>query len=117
MSINILTSIDLPDGFIYPEQYLKVIELHLINLVPWYIIDAENAKMRLDGMRKRYHYRQLIPFAERRDNDDVACFEVGKGDEVVIIHDFASPGFEQRQTYDSFWVWFRIAIDDMIDFD
>lgn len=39
----------------------------------------------------------VIPFARRDDNDDIACFEVGKGKSVQIIHDFASEGFEQRK--------------------
>lgn len=42
--------------------------------------------------------RCLIPFAKRDDNDDIACFELGKGESVIIIHDFASHGFEDRYT-------------------
>ena len=53
-------------------------------------------------MQVRYPKRILIPFARRGDNDDVACFELNKGDEVQIIHDFASGGYEQRNTYKSF---------------
>lgn len=56
----------------------------------------------------------VIPFARRDDNDDIACFEVGKGKSVQIIHDFASEGFEQRKEQGCFWDWFRDAIDKMI---
>ena len=48
-------------------------------------------------MKKRYPNRKLIPFAKRVDNDDTACFEIGKGSKVQLIHDFASEGFEQRK--------------------
>ena len=34
---------------------------------------------------------------KRVDNDDTACFEIGKGSKVQLIHDFASEGFEQRK--------------------
>ena len=68
-------------------------------------------------MHIRYPQRILIPFARRGDNDDVACFELNKGEEVQIIHDFASIGYEQRKTYKTFWDWFRDAIEEMIQFD
>ena len=34
---------------------------------------------------------------KRVDNDDTACFEIGKGSKVQLIHDFVSEGFEQRK--------------------
>jgi hypothetical protein len=58
--------------------------------------------------------RDLIPFAGRYDNDDIACFEVGHGEKVFIVHDFASAGFERRQEYDDFWSWFLSAIKELI---
>jgi len=39
------------------------------------------------------------------------------GEKVQIIHNFASDGYEQRKKYDSFWDWFKEAIDEMIQFD
>lgn len=107
----------LPNGFIYPEPYLKVVSLNLIRLDPWIIMDKEQIIIRLEGLTNRYPNRELIPFAKRFDNDDVACFELGKGDVVQIIHDFSSSGYEQRKEYKSFWDWFRGSIDEMIDFD
>jgi hypothetical protein len=39
-----------------------------------------------------------MPFARRHDNDDVACFVTHdpeqEAGQVIIIHDFASPGHE-----------------------
>lgn len=114
---KLLAASELPKGFSYPESFLKVVRLELVDLEPWYIMDADDVQLRIKGMRVRYPERVLIPFARRDDNDDVACFELNKGETVQIIHDFASPGYEQRKTYNTFWVWFREAIEEMINFD
>lgn len=107
----------LPNGFDYPQEFLKVVRLNLVNLDPWILMDEDQIISRLEGLKKRYPKRILIPFARRIDNDDVACFELGKDDEVQVIHDFASQGFEQRKAFESFWEWFKEAIDEMIEFD
>lgn len=117
MGIQLLNTLDLPKGFIYPNSFIKAINLNLIDIEPWYIMNKEDVLLRIKGMQKRYSQRTLIPFARRGDNDDVACFEFNKGEEVQIIHDFASIGYEQRQTYKTFWDWFKYAIEEMIDFD
>ena len=62
------------------------------------------------------NFRELIPFA-RRDDGDIACFEVGKGNKVQIIHDFAGAGYEQRKEYVCFWDWFKDAVAEMIKED
>lgn len=117
MTIQLLDLSDLPKGFNYPESFLKAIRLNLIDFEPWYIMNNSDVQLRMKGMQDRYPKRILIPFARRGDNDDVACFEVNKGEEVKIIHDFASSGYEQRKTYESFWDWFRDAIEEMIQFE
>lgn len=117
MEIHLLSTLELPKGFNYPESFLKAIRLNLIDLEPWYFMNIDDVSQRIKGMQDRYPDRILIPFARRGDNDDVACFELNKGEEVQIIHDFASGGYEQRNTYNSFWDWFRYAIEEMINFD
>jgi hypothetical protein len=107
----------LPLDFEYPYSFIKATALSLVNLEPWLIMDGEFATLRLVGLRKRYPIRILIPFARRCDNDDIACFENGKKEEVQIVHDYASKGYEQRAIYNTFWDWFKFAIDEMIDFD
>jgi hypothetical protein len=71
---------------------------------------------RQEGMKKRFPARQLIPFARRYDNDDVACFDFTKEEIVYVIHDFATIGYEQRKTFESFWDWFKLAVDEMVEF-
>ncbi|MDE6657473.1 MAG: hypothetical protein K2J88_02685, partial [Oscillospiraceae bacterium] len=63
----------------------------------------------------RYSNRNLIPFARRSDCDNIACFEVGAGEKVFIIHDFSSSGFEQESEFEDFKSWFLDAIAEMIE--
>ncbi len=78
-------------------------------------MDAPFAERYCLALNKRYPTRQLVPFAKRSDNDDVAWFEMGKPGSVEIIHDFADPGWEQRAEYPSFWDWFKEAINLLIE--
>lgn len=103
--------------FTYPKAFLKTIELNLIDFDIWYIMDEKQVALRIEGMRKRYPKRMLIPFARRDDNDDIACFEIGKEDKVYIIHDYANEGWEHRKEFDDFWAWFENAVKDMIVYE
>ena len=100
--------------YFYPEEYMKIIDLNIVDMSVWYLMEKEQVEVRINGLKNRYPKRKLIPFAKRDDRDDIACFEVGKGNKVQIIHDFASDGYEQRKEYESFWDWFRDAIEEMI---
>jgi hypothetical protein len=70
----------------------------------------------MKGLKERYPARELFPFAMRTDCDDVACWERGNLERVVIIHDFADPGWEQEAVFDTYWDWFRSAINDFAEF-
>jgi len=69
------------------------------------------------GLQTRYPDRKLIPFAKRSDCDYTACFEIGKGGTVQLIHDFAGPGWEQRQEFPDCWAWLAQAVNDMIEYN
>ena len=99
----------------YPEAYKKLVELNLIDFDMWYLIESEQATRRYHDLKQRYPNRQLVPFARRDDNDDIACFEIGKGDVVQLIHDFASEGYEQRGEFQDVWEWLEFAIKEMIE--
>jgi hypothetical protein len=100
----------------YPEGLVRIVKQGLVDLTPWHVMDRDLAKQRLLGLRERYR-QKYVPFAWRQDNDDIACLEAERPGGIVIVHDFASEGFERRQEFDSFWDWFRSAIEDMIDFE
>lgn len=101
-------------GFEYPEGFLKLIELKLLDFDLWYIMSEEQALKRLVGLRERYPKRVLVPFARRDDNDDISCFDLSEPNKVQIIHDFASEGYEQRETYEDIWKWLQKAISELI---
>ncbi|MEM7245740.1 MAG: hypothetical protein AAF533_10380 [Acidobacteriota bacterium] len=106
-------------GLSVPEALHRVHALGLTRLEPWSFLEAEELSSRLAGLTERYVTRRVVPFAGRQDDDDVACFlvagEEGPPGTVLVIHDFASPGWEVRQVFDSFWGWFRLAIEDLIE--
>lgn len=115
---DLLSIEDLPEGFVYSSKFIRVVELGLTNLEPWLVMQGESLRERYEGLRKRFPGRTLVPFARRLDNDDVACWDVGADPErVVVVHDFAAPGWEVRGEFVDFNDWLRQAIEDLITFD
>lgn len=45
-------------------------------------MNGDQVVSRMDGLKKRYPNRILVPFDRRIDNDDLACFEQVKGESV-----------------------------------
>ena len=111
-----LIAAERPAWFCYPDEFVRVAETGLTDLRPWKLLDAPYVLSRMNGLKERYPDRDLVPFALRIDCDDVACWERDSSRKVVIIHDFASPGWEQQAVFESFWDWFRSAIEDFIAF-
>lgn len=111
--MQLLNEKEINYDFNYPESIKKVVSLGIVNLCPWWIMDHEQAKNLFLVIKKLYPKRRLIPFATRQDNDDVACFEEGKGEEVQIIHIGASEGWEQVEVYHNVYDWLKSAIDAM----
>lgn len=105
----------LPEWFTYPPEFLDLVERKLLNLTPWWNLTGDHLSERLDGLKKRYPSRDLMPFARRLDNDDVACWDRAEPGTVVIIHDYASPGFEDAGRFEDLWAWFRAAVETMIE--
>lgn len=112
---QLLTSDDLPENFEYPAAFARVVELGLVNLEPWWILEGEVLRNRYHGIRARYPNRNLVAFAARQDRDDVACWDLDRG-EISIIHDYSSQGFEQVRNVADFETWLRQAVDDLIEF-
>ena len=116
--VQLLAPADLPTGFTYPPSFIRVVHLGLIDLEPWAILSGDPLQRRFRGLAGRFPNRRLVPFANRQDNDDVACWDLRRDpQQVVVIHDFADPGWEHRAEYPTFYAWLRQAIEDLIEFD
>ena len=113
---DLLSLVDLPAGFTYPPEFIRVVELGLTNLEPWSILSGDLLRDRHIGLERRYPLRTLVPFARRQDNDDVACWDLNRGT-LVLVHDFAAPGSEHRGDFPDFYAWLRRAIEDLIEFE
>lgn len=113
--IDLLSAQDLDVAVALPEEINRLASQGLTNMAPWHIMPRDLAQKRMKSLRTRYRTK-YVPFANRQDNDDLACIDPDMPGKVVIVHDFASEGSERDATYDSFWSWFRAAIEDMISF-
>ncbi len=97
------------------EGYLSLIDRKIFDLTPWEILLGDDYLERYESLKKNYPDRNLVPFFCRQDNDDIACWEKGEESKVIVIHNFAYPGWENNKVYDGFWSWFKDAVEDMID--
>jgi hypothetical protein len=99
-----------------PPELLRLIDQGIVHLTPWHIIPRDLACKRMATMRLRYAAK-YVPIAYRQDNDDIACIEPARPGHVIIVHDFASEGTQERALFTSTWDWFRKAVEDMISFE
>ena len=115
--MNLFDKNQLPENFEYPLNFLTFIGENHMDLEPWVIMEGDYLKKRYEGIIKRYHKKNLIPFARRIDNDDIACWDSNHLNMVVIIHDFASAGWEQRQIYNNFDEWMQSVKNDIQNYN
>lgn len=107
---------ELPGKFAYPAEFMEFIERGYPEIRPWAVMDREGVLMRIAGLKSRYPDRSALPFAQRLDNDDIACFDVSGENgpcKIHIIHDFASPGWEFRHELDDFRAWLSLVDEDI----
>jgi hypothetical protein len=107
----------LPGWFSYPTAFRRLVAQGLVDLTPWHVLPVQAVEDRIPGLARRYPGRALVPFAARHDNDDVACWEPGRGDGVLVVHDFASPGWEDEEAFTDLRAWLRMAVEETIDWE
>lgn len=110
----------LPEWFEYPKNLLSLLEDDEIDFGPWQLLHGKWLNVRHTGLKERYPNLDLVPFARRLDDDDVACFDVSERSsipKVKIIHDFASSGWEEREAFESFDIWLQEAKELAKDWD
>lgn len=106
-----------PSWLTYPTKFNALVAEGEDDFDLWYLIEAPRVLERRRGLLERYPQRDLVPFAKRDDNDDVACWDQKLGSErVVVIHDFASEGYEERAVFESFEQWLENALIEAEEF-
>ena len=108
--MNLLERNEKPDWVVFPQEYLELVYKGDDEFLPWYLMDKEQLLIRFNGMKNRYPNRSLFPFARDDQSDDVACWEKDKPGKVVLIHDFASPGYENKKEFENFKDWHEYVI-------
>jgi hypothetical protein len=116
-NLYILPNDHRPSWLEYPHSFNRIVEQSLVHVTPWHILEAERALTQFRRLAERYPSRELFPFAYRQNNDDLACWSKGSGEKVFIIHDFASPGWENEAEFNDVWTWFRAAVEETILWD
>ena len=46
--------------FDYPESFLKILELNLLDYDVWYIMPEDQEETRIKGLKQRYPNRRLV---------------------------------------------------------
>lgn len=106
-----------PSWLEYPAKFNSLVLDGHDDFDLWYLMESSRVIERRKGLLKRYPERDLVPFAKRDDNDDIACWDSNFGNEkVVVIHDFASSGYEQKEVFDSFVKWLDQALVEAEEF-
>lgn len=117
MEIELLRSNELPAWFTYPPEFLELLQTGVTDIGPWQILQGDWLRVRLSGIKKRFPDRELIPFARRLDDDDIACWDRRQPLSVYVVHDFCAPGWEDRGEYESFQAWYMTAQEDAKNYD
>ena len=109
----------LPSGFCYPRAFDHLLDREMVQLWNFHVLEAEDARERMTGMRRRYPARVFVPFAKDERSDDVACFEHGSGPgfvphRVVLVDDYAPPGFEDCGSDPDLLAWLRSTLADAL---
>ncbi len=104
-----------------PVLYDRMIERGMVDLEPWELLRGARQAQRMKHLDEVFPGWNLIPFAGRSDNDDVACWT---GKEVVVVDDYdvmrdatGAAVRHQAAVYHSMDEWLIAAIRDFIEFD
>ncbi|MBK6735583.1 MAG: hypothetical protein IPG61_16205 [bacterium] len=105
VDVGLLPDNKLPSWFRYPPEFLNLAGEISARLRRWCMLKEEDLAFWKSGLEERYPERKVIPFARSVDSDDIACWDYNYPGKVLIVHDFASSGWEHEKTYESFPAW------------
>ncbi len=85
-----LSKAQLPSGSHEPKQLWRLLELELVELEPWFLLQGRQLERRFDGVKQHHRERCLVAFARRQSNNEVTCWDVDAGGEKVVIIELRS---------------------------
>lgn len=85
----------------FPASLAVVLNRPLEIISGWQRLPNDEIAEKTAGLAERYPHRELLPLLTSVDSDDVVCLERGRGDRLVVIHDFSSAGLEESAVFDS----------------
>ena len=103
-----------PAEFEVPREFLALQDAQVEVLGPWLFPGEDILTWRFRGLRERFPEAVLLPFAQRLDNDDIACW-TPPFPSVCVLHDFSTWGWERRKEYADIRAWLHWAVDDILD--
>lgn len=108
----------LPPWFSLPAEYLRLKRQGLFNLDPWLIRDEEWMSTFRKLFMDKYPLSDIVPFARKEDSEEYACWLAGDVAKVHLCDFSSSTDFVPvLASFNSFWDWFREAVDDMIEYE
>ena len=72
---RLLTVNALPRDFTYPSHFIRVVELGMVSLEPWWIMDSEDLFEKQRGLARVVVDRPVVAFAWRSDCQFIAFWE------------------------------------------
>ena len=104
-----------------PVLYDRMIERGIVDLEPWELLRGAQQTQRMKHTDEVFPGWNLVPFACRSDNDDVACWT---GKNVVVVDDYdvmrdatGAAVRHQAAEYHSMDEWLIAAVRDFMEFD
>ena len=105
---------ELYSDFHYPKAYLNLLEdWECESFGEWDFFPEQSMEAKIYDLRSKYPERKLIPFAERKRKDSIACFECGKGKKVIIVHPQTLRVQGSDTELDDVWAWMHFAVDEI----
>ena len=71
--MEIFNAKEIYKNYTYPEEFIKIVDLNLVDLDLWYLMTKEQVEIRIKGLRERDTQRELTPVTRRDDVDRIPC--------------------------------------------
>jgi len=101
---RILPAPECPPWLVYPRELLNLARGGRGTLGDWRLCDATSVRWDMVRLKESLG-RELVPFAQQKDGEVLACFEQGRGQEVIVLRHTQGAGWRDEGRYVSFATW------------